>query len=170
MSLQALSLVEEGGPVKVRCFTLCWRDQRNMWMQDGCKSLHGFLHGIEWIMFHSHWDYFQKSPLGGRSNTKPSGDHGTMNVHNCWFILFHHLWRPVWLEIHWNSVWLRVRSHMTSHNTWEPKTTLHDFGGLLGWHLDTFFWALTISGSRLLARVWSGPHYYDSNAQGDFGA
>ena len=32
-------------------------------------------------------------------------------------------------------------------------TTRHDIGGLLGWPLDTFFWALTMSWSRLLARV-----------------
>ena len=32
-------------------------------------------------------------------------------------------------------------------------TTLHDFGGVLGRPLNTFFWALTISWSRLLARV-----------------
>ena len=41
------------------------------WMQ----SLHGFLHGIKWIMFHAHLDYFQKPPLEGRPNTKP---HETM--------------------------------------------------------------------------------------------
>ena len=32
-------------------------------------------------------------------------------------------------------------------------TTLDDFGGVLGRPLDTFFWALTISWSRLLAGV-----------------
>ena len=48
------------------------------WMQ----SLHGFLHGIEWIMFHGHLDCFQKPPLGGRPNTKPLGDHGTPNARN----------------------------------------------------------------------------------------
>ena len=32
-------------------------------------------------------------------------------------------------------------------------TTLHDFGGASGHPLDTFFRALTISWSRLLARV-----------------
>jgi hypothetical protein len=42
------------------------------------KCLHGFLHDIEWIMFHGHLDYFQKPPLGGRLNTKP-GDLGTLN-------------------------------------------------------------------------------------------
>jgi hypothetical protein len=47
---------------------------------------------------------------------------------------------------------------MTSHYTRGYATTLHDFfGGVLGQPLDTFFWALTISWSRLLARVWSGP-------------
>jgi hypothetical protein len=33
-----------------------------------CKmdvSLHGFMHGIKWIMFHGHLDYFHKSPFGG---------------------------------------------------------------------------------------------------------
>ena len=81
-------------------------------------------------MFHGHLDYFQKPPLGGRPNTKP-GDHGTPNAHNRWFILFYHVWGPAWIEIHWNSIWLRARSHMTSHYTWGFVTTLHDFGGVL---------------------------------------
>ena len=59
----------------------------------GVFSLCGFLHGVEWIMFHGHLDYFQKPPLGGRPHTKP-GDHGTINVHNYWFILFYHVRRP----------------------------------------------------------------------------
>ena len=45
------------------------------------SSLHGFLRGIKWIMFHGHLDYFQKPPFGGRSNIK-LGDHGTPNAHN----------------------------------------------------------------------------------------
>ena len=36
-------------------------------------------------------------------------------------------------------------------------TTLHDFRGVLGRPLDTFFWALTIGWSQLLAHVLSGP-------------
>jgi hypothetical protein len=82
-------------PVQV-CFTLRLRDQWSMWMQDGCKSLHGVLHGIKWIMFHGHLDCFQKPPLGGSSNTKP-GDHGTPNTHNHWFILIYHVWGPAWI-------------------------------------------------------------------------
>jgi hypothetical protein len=34
--LEALSLVGKSEPVQVH-FTLCWRDQRSTWMQDGCK-------------------------------------------------------------------------------------------------------------------------------------
>jgi hypothetical protein len=54
------------------------------------KSLYGFLHGIGWIMFHGHLDYFQKPPRGGRRNTK-LGDHGTLNTRNRCFILFYHV-------------------------------------------------------------------------------
>ena len=117
-------------------------------------SLHGFLYGIKWIMFHDHLDYFQKPP--NKPHTKP-GDHDTPNSHNRWFILFWYVWGPAWIEIHWNRIWLRARSHMAPHYTWASVTTLHDFGSVLGRPLDAFFWALTISWSRLLARVWSGP-------------
>ena len=113
-------------------------------------------------MFHGYLDYFQKPLLGGRSNTKP-GDHGTPNAHNRWFILFYHVWGPAWIEIHWNSIWLRAQSHMTSHYTWGSVTTLHGFGGVLGRPLDTFFWTFTISWSRLLTCVWSlAPQLYEA--------
>ena len=119
-------------------------------------SLRGFLHVDEWIMFHGHLDCFHKPPLGGRPNTKP-GDHGTRNASNHWFILFYHVWGSAWIEIHWNNIWLRSWSNTASQYIWGSVTTLHDFGGVLGRPLETFFWALTISWSRLLARVWSGP-------------
>ena len=106
-------------------------------------------------MFHGHLDSFFKSLLGGRPTTK-LGDHGTPNVHNRWFVLFYRVWRSTWIDIHWNSIWLRARSRMTSHYTWGYVTTLDDFGGVLGRPLDTFLWVLTISSSRLSTRVWSG--------------
>ena len=62
-----------------------------------------------------------------------------------------------WIEIHWNSIWLRVRSHVTSHYTWGSHFILRDIGGVLGRPLYAFLWALIISWSQLLARVWSGP-------------
>ena len=52
-------------------------DRRSRRMQDGCKSLHGFLHGIKWIMFHDHLDYLQRPSLGIRLDTKPLGDRDT---------------------------------------------------------------------------------------------
>ena len=136
-----------------------------MWMQDGCEVYMDSY--MAWIMFHGHLDYFQKPPLGGRRNTKP-GDHDTLNVHNRWFIQFYHVWGgPACIDIHQKSIWLRARSHMTSHYTWGSVTTLHDFRGVLGRPWDTFFWTLTISWSRLLALVWSGlklhPHDFNSS-------
>ena len=155
IKVEALSLVEKAKLVQVR-FTLRLRDERSKWMYDGCKVYTGFLHNIKWIKIHGHLDYFHKPPRGGRPNTK-LGDHGTLNAHNHGFILIYHAWGSAWVESHWNNIWLRARSHMASHYTWGSVTTLHDFGGVLGRPLDTFFWALTISWSRLLACVRSGP-------------
>jgi hypothetical protein len=45
---------------------------------------------------------------------------------------FYHVWRHTWIDIHWNNIWLRYRSHMTSHYTWGSLTTLHDFGAMIG--------------------------------------
>ena len=112
-------------------------------------GLHGFLHGIEWITVHAHLDYFQKPSLEGRSNTDP-GDHGTLNARNWWFVLFYHVWGPAWIDVHWNSIWLRVRDHTT---WWFWRCTCWD--GLL----DTFFWALTFLWKWLLAHLWSGPKF-----------
>ena len=101
-------------------------------------SSHKLPHGIEWITFHGPSDYFQTPPLGGRPNTKP-GDHGPPNAHNRWFITFYHVWEPTWTDLHWNNIWLRTRSHMTSHYTWGSVTTLRDVRGVLGRPSDTFF-------------------------------
>jgi hypothetical protein len=91
--------------VQVR-FTLRLRDQRSAWMQDGCRvymdsymASNGSCFMVTWIILKNHL-------FGGRSNTQP-GDHGTTNTQHCWFILFYHMWGPAWIEIHWNSIWLR---------------------------------------------------------------
>ena len=143
-------------PVQVR-FTLCLRDQGGMWSARWMRSLHGFLHSIKWTMFHGHLDYFQKPPLGGRPNAKPR-DHVAPNAHKCCFILFDHMRGPTWIEIRWNCMWLRTRTHMPSHYTWRSVTTLRDFGSALDRPLGNFLWALTISWSWLLALVkqWLG--------------
>ena len=144
-------------PVQVR-FTLMLEGPTEYvnawWMWILC----GVLCGIDWIMFHGYVDCFEKPLLGGRFNAKP-GDHDTRNAESHWFVLFYHVWGSTWIEVRWNSIWLRARSHMTSHYTRGFVTSLHDFGGVLGRPSDTFFWALTISWSRLLARVCSGPKF-----------
>ena len=139
---KALSLVEKAEPVQI-CFTLRLRDQRSMWMQDGCEVYMDSYMASNGSCFMVAWTIFQKPPLGGRPNTKP-GDHGTSNAHNRWFILFCHVRGPAWINIYGNNLWLRARSHMTSHYTWGSMTILHDLGGVLERPLDTFFWALTI--------------------------
>ena len=117
------------------------------WMQDRCEVYMDFPHGIEWIMFHGHLDYFQKPSLGCKPNTKP-GDHGTPNAHNCWFILFDHVWGPVWREIAWNGIWLRVRDH----TTWFWRCVGTAFGHFL---VGSHNFVVTARGSR----VWRGPKF-----------
>ena len=41
------------------------------------------------------------------------------------------------------------------------RVVLYDFGGVLGQLLDTFFWALTISWSQLLALCVKWPLVFD---------
>ena len=129
-TLQALSFVEKAKPVQVH-FTLRLRDQRSMWMQDGYKvCMDSYMASIG-SLFHGHSDYFQKPPLRGRPNTKP-GDHDTLNAHNHQSIPIYRAWRPAWIEIDWNSILLRARSHMTPHYTWGSATTLTWFQRCLG--------------------------------------
>ena len=159
VALQAFPLVGKGGagPSSLPSHYVwgtnrvceCKMDAKSTWMPTW--------HRMD--MFHAHLDNFQKPPLGGRRNTKP-GVRGTPDARDCWFILFCRGWRTTWIDICWNNIWLRDKSRMTSHCTWGSMTTLHDFGGVLGQRpLNTFFWALTMARTRLLARsVWSGPN------------
>ena len=142
-------------PVQVR-FTQRLRDQHSMWIQDGCKAYMNSYMASNGSCFMVTWTIFRNHLLEKPPNTKP-GDHGTLNAHNRCLIPFYHACGPAWIEIHWNSIWLRARSPMASHYTWRSVTTLHDFGGVLGWPWDTLFWALTMPWSRLLACMWSGP-------------
>ena len=103
------------------------------------------------------WTVFENHLLEVGLIQKP-GDHGTPDVHTCWFILFYHVWGLASMKSYRNSIQLRVRSHMASHYTWGSLTILHDFGGVLRQPLDTFCWALTISWSQLSAGVGSGPN------------
>ena len=131
-------------------------NQWSMWMQDGCIVYMDSYMALNGSCSTVTWTNLGKPLLVGTHDTKP-GDHGTVYVHSRWFILFYHVWRSTWIYIHWNNVWLRARSRMTIHYTWGSVAPLHDFGGVLGRPLDTFFWALKKSWSWLLGCVWSGP-------------
>jgi hypothetical protein len=157
ITFQALSSVEKAKPVQVR-FTLCLRDQRSMWMHDnGCKVYMDSYMAWNESCFMVTWTISKNHLL--EVGLIQNWETMTLRIyaHNRSFILFYHVWGPTWIEIHWNSMWLRARSHTTSHYTGGSVTTLHDLGGDLGRPLDTFFWALTISWSQLLASVWNGP-------------
>jgi hypothetical protein len=133
ITLQELSLVEKAELVQVH-FSLRLRDQRSTWMQDGCKvdmdsymASNGSCFKVTWIVFNIH--------LLEVGLIQRAGGHATLNTHNYWFNLLYHVWGPTWIEIRWNSIWLRVHSHMTSHYTWWSMTTLHDFGSCVKWPL-----------------------------------
>ena len=81
-------------------------------------SLHGFPHGIKWIVFHNQLDYFQKLPLEGRPYTKP-GDRGTLNAHNHRFILFYHVRDPAWIKKFIEIAFGWGPGHMWFHTTLE---------------------------------------------------
>ena len=130
-TLQALSFAEKAEPV--------WVASHYAWGTNGvceCKIdvkvyMDSYM-ASNGSCFMVAWFVLETTSWCSRHNTNLE-DHGTPNTHNRWFILFYHVWGPAWIEIHSNSIWLRVRSHMTSHYTWGPVTTLHDFGGVLGW-------------------------------------
>ena len=93
IAVNALWLVEKAEPVQVR-LTLRLKDQRSKRMQDKCRVYmdsyirsNGSCFMVSWILFKNH--VYSKVGL----NTKP-GDHGTLKAHNCWFILFYHVWNP----------------------------------------------------------------------------
>ena len=62
-------------------------------------------YGIKWIMVHVTWDYFQNHLL----------EVGLTTIDSLCFILCED---PTWMGIHWSSIWLRVRLHVTSYYTW----------------------------------------------------
>ena len=150
-------LVEKAEPVQVH-FTLCLRDQRSIWMQDGCKvymdsytAFNGSCFMVTWTTFKNHL-----LEVGLTQNQETMALQTLTTVDLFYFIMCED---SAWIEIPWDGIWLMVGSRMTSHYTRGSVTTIHDFGGVLEQRLDMFLWALTISWLRLLARVWIGPSF-----------
>ena len=144
-------------PVQLR-FTLRLRDQQSMWMQDGCKvymdsymASNGSCFLVTRIIFKNR---LVEVGLTQNQETMTLRTLTTVDLfcfitredpHEHTFIEMAFGWGP-------GHIWLQT----TLEGPWPHY---YDFGGVLGRPLDTFFWNLTISWSRLLARVWSGPKH-----------
>ena len=129
--------------------TQCVNDARWIW------SLHGFLHDIEWIVFHGHWDYFfKKPPCGGRFKLTQNWD---IMAFWCSQPLIYSIFSFVRTCTNRNLFGIAFGwgpSHKWLCTTLEGSvTTLHGFGGILKRPLHTLYGALTISWSRLLAHM-----------------
>ena len=125
------------------------------WME----GLHGFLHGIKWISFMVAWTIFKDHLLevGLTQNQEIIAFQMLTIVDLFYFITCAggpHEWTFIEIAFGWGPrhIWLRT----TLEGPWPHY--IHGFGGTLGRSLDNFFWALTISRSRPLALVGSGPN------------
>ena len=147
-------MVEKAELVQV-CFTLrlteyiseCKMDVKSTCM-DSYITSYGSCFTVTWIIFKNH---LLEVGLPWNQETMALRMPTTIELY-----YFCHVWGPAMIQIHWTIIELMLRPHMTSHNNWRFVTTLHDFEGVLKQLLDNFFWALTISWSRLLACVKSG--------------
>jgi hypothetical protein len=112
ITLQALSLVEKAEPVQV-CFTLCLRDRRSMWTQDGCKVYMDYYMASKGLCFVVTWIIFENNLF--EVGLTPNRETTTLTIID--LFCFYHVGGPVWIEVPWKSIWLRTWSHMTSHYT-----------------------------------------------------
>jgi hypothetical protein len=78
--------------VHVHC-PLWLRNQQSKWMQDGCKvymdsymASNGSCFKVTWIIFKNHL-----LEVGLTQNRETIS---LPKPHNCWFIIFHHVWGP----------------------------------------------------------------------------
>jgi hypothetical protein len=119
-----------------------------MWIQDGCKVYMDSYITSNGPHFMVTWTISNNHLLESGLTQNHWETMALRTLTTIYLLLFIMIRGPTWIEIHWNSIWLRAQSHMASHYTWGSVTTLHDFGGVLGWPWNTFFWALTISWSH----------------------
>ena len=120
-ALQALSLVEKAKLVQVR-FTLHLRGRWSKWMQDGCK-----VYMISYMTPNGPYymvtrTSFQNNHLFevGLTQNRETTTLWNLTTFDLLFIIVCE--DRTWIEIHWNSIWSRARSHMASPNSWGPVT------------------------------------------------
>ena len=129
ITLQALSLVEKAEPVvQARLHSLfewgtsgvceeCKMDVKSTWI----PTWHLWMdHGL-WSL-----GLFSKTTSSRVGLTQHREIMALRTLTKVGLFYFYHVRRPTWTNNHWNSIWLRAPSHMTSHYTWGSVTTLHE--------------------------------------------
>ena len=97
------------------------RDQRSMWMHNGCKvyvnscvASNGSCFMVTWIVFKNHL-----LDIGLITNLR---DHDTPKTHNRWFIIFYHAWEDPYeqkfIEIAFGWGPGRIWLHTTLEGPW----------------------------------------------------
>ena len=99
------------------------------------------------------WVIFKKPPLGGRPNTKLE----TMALQHLTLLCSNHVWGP---RMNRNSLKYQLIKDLVTYDfTLHLRACDHTpwFWKCLETTFGHFFWALIVSWSRVLTRVWSGP-------------
>jgi hypothetical protein len=163
ISLQALSLVGKAEPVQVRFFTLRLRDQRSMWMRDRWKVYVDSYVALDGSCFMVTWTIFKNHLLGVGLPQSRRPWHSECSQPLVCSILSCVRTCVNRFSLKWHLVEGPVTYDFTLHSRARDQHYMI-VEVCLGRPSDTFFWDLTISWSRLLARVWSGPMYIMRNA------
>ena len=115
---------------------VCKMDVKSAWIPTWHQMDHVFM--VTWIIFKNHL-----LEVGLTQNRETIALRTLTTIDLFYFIMCEDLHDKKCIEF----FWLRTQSHMTSHYTWTSMTTKMMLEGVLGWPLDTFCWALTISWS-----------------------
>ena len=115
-TFEALSLVEKAERVQVH-FKLCLRDQRSMWMQDGCEvymdsymASNGSCFMVTWIIFKNHL-----LEVGLTQNQETMALRTLTTIDLFYFVMCKHLHEHKFIEIAFG----REPSHIWLHTTLE---------------------------------------------------
>ena len=112
------ALMHGKGKVGPSPLPLRFRDQWSMWMRDGCKVCMDSYMASNGSWFMVTWINFKNRLLeAGLTQIRKSMALWTLTIVGLFY--FYHVWEGLaWIDIHWNSIWLRLLSHMSSHYTW----------------------------------------------------
>ena len=141
ITLQALLLVEKGGTGLTSHYAWgtngvseCKMDVKSAWISTWHWMYHVFM--VTWIIIKNHLLEV------GLIQNQETITFWTLTTVDLFYLI---MWEdPVWIGIHWNSIWLKAQSHMTSHyslrvrdhTTWFWRSFGTTFGHIfLGTHI-----------------------------------